>query len=221
MFLSKISVSPEAVGRRTVWHTFQSNYRLHQAVWDLFADSPDRRRDFLYRVDQDGPRPRIYSLSERQPQDETGLWRLETKPFAPVLHAGDLLDFSLRANPIVTRNGKRHDVVMDAKRELQNDGVPREQWPPLATLAQERGGRWLARRAEPWGFRVDAASFRVDRHEIQEFRKPTGRKVRLATCDFQGVLEVAEPERFLATLAHGLGPAKGFGCGLMLCKRHR
>jgi CRISPR system Cascade subunit CasE len=42
--------------------------------------------------------------------------------------------------------------------------------------------------------------------------------VRLSTLDFDGLLTVADPGRFGELLFSGLGPAKGFGCGLMLIK---
>ena len=40
-----------------------------------------------------------------------------------------------------------------------------------------------------------------------------------STLDFSGLLTVADPEKFLSTLYGGIGPAKGFGCGLLLIKR--
>jgi CRISPR system Cascade subunit CasE len=39
--------------------------------------------------------------------------------------------------------------------------------------------------------------------------------------DFEGVLEVTDPVRFLAALANGFGRARAFGCGLMLIRRAR
>jgi CRISPR system Cascade subunit CasE len=43
--------------------------------------------------------------------------------------------------------------------------------------------------------------------------------IELATVDFEGTLEVADPARFLDALVRGVGPAKAFGCGLMLVRR--
>jgi len=221
MYLSRLTLGPAAFSDGGLLRAFESPYLLHQALWEVFSDSPDRRRDFLYRLDLDDGRPRVYSLSPRRPADAGRAWQIETKPFAPRLEAGDLLDFTLRANPVVTRNGKRHDVVMDAKKALGEAGAPREAWPSQADLVQEHGGAWLTRRAETLGFALDSPTLRVDRYQVHRFAKPSGVRVQIATCDFEGVLEVAEPERLVAAIAGGIGPGKGFGCGLLLVKRHR
>lgn len=221
MYLSRLTLLRGAWTDRESLRAFESPYRLHQALWEVFSDSPDRRRDFLYRLDLDGGRPRVYALSAREPVDGGRLWRIETKPFAPRLRGGDLLDFTLRANPVVTRDGKRHDVVMDAKKALAAGGAPANERPSQAELVQEHGGAWLERRAEKHGFEVVAGTLRAEGHQVHRFQKPSGRPVHVATCDFQGVLQVLDPSRLVDSITSGIGPAKGFGCGLLLVKRHR
>jgi CRISPR system Cascade subunit CasE len=220
LYLSRIRLAPEAPAEPGLFRLFESSYRLHQEIWSLFADSPARRRDFLYRLDHEGGEPRIYCLSERQPQASAKrFFRVESKPFAPVLAAGEHLRFALRANPVVSRAGSRHDVVMDAKHELKRRGVPKAERPAVAQLAQERGTAWLLERAEKHGFTLAPEAVRVERYEILELAKPGGTRVRLGTCDFAGTLKVTDPEALLLALRNGIGPAKGFGCGLLLCKR--
>jgi CRISPR system Cascade subunit CasE len=94
----------------------------HRLVWSLFADGPDRRRDFLWREEAAG---RFMTLSNRPPVNVGGLFDLDSQPFAPILAPGDRLGFTLRANPVVARaiapgqRGKRHDVVMDVLRGIE------------------------------------------------------------------------------------------------------
>jgi CRISPR system Cascade subunit CasE len=220
MYLSRIRLSPEAARDRRFWTLLESPYHLHQAIWNLFSDRPDRRRDFLYRLDLDGGRPMLYALSSREPHlapSQQSLWNVESRPLRPALRPGDRLRFSLRANPVVTRDGSRHDLVMDLKKDLAKRGVPKAEWPSEAALAQQAGEGWLTRRAAEHGFAL--ARVWVARHEVLTFPKPSGATVRLAVCDFEGTLTVTDPDRFLAMLRQGLGPAKGFGCGLLLCRR--
>ncbi len=219
MFLSRISLPVSGADSAAVWPLFENPYRFHQEVWSLFADGPGRRRDFLYRLDREGEEPRVYCLSERAPRTDHRVFRVESKRFAPVLAAGERLRFALRANPVVSRAGARHDVVMDAKQELRRRGVPQSERPSLSALAQERGAAWLAARAPKYGFAVEPAAVRVDRYEVVDLTKTGGMRVRLATCDFAGTLTVADPEVFARSLRQGIGPAKGFGCGLLLCRR--
>lgn len=219
MYLSRIQLRSDAAGRSGFWSRLDDIYNVHQGVWSLFSDGPDRRRDFLYRLDHGVRRPQLLALSARQPTDPDRLWKIETKPFEPAIEADDRLRFLLRANPVVTREGKRHDVVMDRKRELKEGGGPRDKWPNQAQIVQECGSAWLRKRAESHGFEVDETTLRVDGYATHRLRRRGGAEVRFSSCDFAGLLQVTEPAVFLKCLAQGLGPAKGFGCGLLLCAR--
>jgi CRISPR system Cascade subunit CasE len=46
-----------------------------------------------------------------------------------------------------------------------------------------------------------------------------GANMKIGVLDFEGVLEVTDPDRFVDAVAQGFGRAKGFGCGLMLIRR--
>ncbi len=222
MYLSKIQLPPDAPASPRLWDMVQSGYDVHRLVWSWFADGPDRRRDFLYRHEGAGASSRFLTLSERRPVDPSGLWSIEAKEFAPVLTAGDRLGFLVRVNPTVRRasgpgQGGRHDVVMDAKTRARAAG---HEPPPDATLVQEEGLRWLAGRAAAAGFSLEEGGARVDSYTQTSFRRPGGAgEASVSVMDIQGVLTVADPTVFLETVRKGLGPAKGFGCGLMLLRR--
>jgi CRISPR system Cascade subunit CasE len=219
MFLSRLSLADAAAERPDFWHAFGSEYTLHRAVWDLFGDRPDRRRDFLYRLDSRNGRPLLWTLSSREPDAPSGLWRIEARPVSPRLRPGDLLEFAVRVNPVVTRDGKRHDVVMDRKRSTGWKTAPPSERQPETALVQEALTEWLAARSDRLGARV--RSLRADGYRVTRFPKPSGKEVQLGLCDLTGALEVVEPDRFVDAWRTGLGPAKGFGCGLMLIRRVR
>ena len=190
----------------------------HHLLWSLFADSPDRRRDFLWREESAG---RFYTLSSREPMDRHNLFIIESKPFEPCLAPGDRLRFSLRANPVVSRfsgrdtRGVRHDVIMDALRH-----VPREERSDRRfSIAVEAGRAWLARQGQRHGF-VPDSNVAVDGYENLRLPRPgRERPLVFSTVDFDGVLTVTDPEAFLAQLFVGFGRARAFGCGLMLIRR--
>jgi CRISPR system Cascade subunit CasE len=62
---------------------------------------------------------------------------------------------------------------------------------------------------------------RVDGYSQHRLYKNKGCKpVELSTLEFNGILTVTDPATFVEKcLFTGIGPAKGFGCGLMLAKR--
>jgi CRISPR system Cascade subunit CasE len=213
----------------------------HRLVWTLFADDPDRRRDFLWREGEPGS---FYILSARRPDDRHGLFDLEPpKTFAPALAAGDRLAFALRVNATVARKavgkagpegrvrGGRCDIVMDAL-----SAVPQgERAEARAALLSRVSGEWLARQGEAHGFEPDpapsaegwlgegltppgvtrATGYRVLRVD----RGPRASPMQAGVLDLEGTLTVRDPDRFVAAVRHGFGRAKAFGCGLMLIRR--
>lgn len=192
----------------------------HKLIWTLFADGPDRRRDFLWREQAPG---RLLALSSRPPADPHGLFRLETKPFEPVLRPGDRLRFSLRANPVVARSegkgqrGKRHDVVMDAIRTMPSG----QRADARRTAILEAGRAWLERQGRNGGFSIKPEEISVDGYDRITIPRRSGPPAVFGVMDIDGLLTVEDPARFLAALTHGFGHARAFGCGLMLIRRAR
>lgn len=118
----------------------------------------------------------------------------------------------------------RHDVVMDAKQRMGWKDMPPGERPALAYVAYEAGSSWLREREDRLGCRVETARLRVDGHAVHCLkgrRDNSGncRGIVLSTLDFDGELQVTDPERFLPALRNGIGPAKAFGCGLLLVRR--
>lgn len=220
MFMSRLELAALPADTPQLWRAQGDAYALHHLVWALFSDGPQRRRDFLYRHEGG----LVYAVSQRPPVTGWAGPALAVKPYAPQLAAGQRLAFSLRANPVVSRkddSGRqhRHDVVMEAKKALERQGVPKEKRPPQAELVRQAGLEWLAARAEANGFSFEPGAVLVEGYRQHQFGKRGGqRPVQLATLDFSGVLTVTDPARFGEMLGNGLGPAKGFGCGLVLIK---
>ncbi|MGI5862484.1 MAG: type I-E CRISPR-associated protein Cas6/Cse3/CasE [Myxococcales bacterium] len=213
MLLSKVELAAGAGRTEAFWKQVRSGYTVHQLVWSWFAGEPDARRDFLYRHEEDKGPGCFFVLSAREPRDPTGLWRIASKPFAPKLKAGERLRFSLRANPTVKRDGKRHDVVMDARWKARQAEGERQREVEQPCLD------WLEARGERCRFGFERDEVRVEAYRQERFGGRGARNIRVSVVDFEGILTVRDPAAFIAALERGIGPAKGFGCGLMLVKR--
>jgi CRISPR system Cascade subunit CasE len=189
----------------------------HRLVWALFADAPDRERDFLWREEAPG---RFMTLSARPPQAMPDLFDVQSKPFEPVLAAGDRLSFALCANAVVSRalapgqRGKPHDVVMNALHTLPKD---QRAGARLGAVA-EAGRAWFARQGQAHGF-APVGDVGVDGYEAVRIPRDKGEDARFGRLDFTGLLQVTDPAKFLAKLNAGFGRARAFGCGLMLIRR--
>lgn len=106
---------------------------------------------------------------------------------------------------------------MEAKLKLKQQGSPIN----LPVIIQEYGARWLMERADANGFSVSTSGIRVDGYRQHRLFKGKGKQpITFSTVDITGILSVTVPDVFIEKcLFRGLGPAKGFGCGLMLVRK--
>lgn len=203
-------------------------YAEHQWLWRFFRAAPGTPRDFLFRHGTAQGLPRFHVVSQRPPVAWASHWQVQTRPYQPQLAVGERLAFELRANPVVAvkgANGKsaRHDVVMQAKRQLLQDrGLVRwDDWqthdkPGLHALVQDSCAVWLSARAERLGFRVEAQTLQAEGYTQHRGRRGD---IQFSSVDLQGELTVTDPAALVHALHHGVGHAKAFGCGLLLVRR--
>ncbi|HEY1176005.1 MAG TPA: type I-E CRISPR-associated protein Cas6/Cse3/CasE [Phytomonospora sp.] len=228
MYLTRVRLNPV---RREGRKLLGSPQAMHAAVMLSFPQTPPAREDgarVLWRVDSgEGPRAVLYLVSPSRPDvrhivEQAG-WDAEggseTRAYGGFLDGlaeGQRWAFRLTANPTMC-------APKPEKHVRDETGARRTQRFGHVTIAQQAG--WLLDRAARNGFRVvDAGSSAavgepvpnlvVSARETRRFRRQ-GAVVTLATATFDGVLEVADAGVFRRTLVAGLGPAKGYGCGLM------
>lgn len=234
MYLSRIhlrfnNLQPEMLKK---WELAKP-YASHQWLWQLFSGQSSRQ--FLFRQEARGG---FYVLSATPPLPEHPLFLVETKTFNPKLTNGLLLDFQLRANPVITRDGKRSDVMMNAKYQAKASGVPKEQW---WGLQQQAAQAWLERQGQQHGFRLlepecddfslwadEDASEAETRSECvlayqqhRFVRKSQENPIAFSSVDFAGTLCITDSSQFEQALFSGLGKSKALGCGMLMVKRKR
>jgi CRISPR system Cascade subunit CasE len=227
VFFSRILLKPDN-DRAALVADMCDQYGVHRVAWSFFPGGPDADRDFLYRFEAgDRLSPRFFVVSPLKPRDESGAWDVRTKLYEPKLAVGDRLEFAVRVNPVVTRHDeqgkqKRCDVVMDAKTALKKAGKDKTEWPAPGDLWREAVGNWLRARSGKHGFDFADAEIGVEGYmPARLWSRKQQDPIRISTVELSGVLTVTDPVAFRSLLFHGLGPAKGFGCGLMLVKRAR
>ena len=206
MFLSRVEVA---------WPKARNPYDLHRAVWDLFPGEPREprrafeqdRQGFLFRMEasRPGQAARLLVQSRRAPLAIAEHARvLGVREFDPQPAEGQHLAFLLTANPIKT--------IVDQEGRQHENGAPKKCRVPLIREQEQRD--WLARKLKD-AARVEAMSLQT--HPPLYFRKNGAGKIVPVT--FEGILTVDQPELLETFLENGIGPAKGFGCGLLLLRR--
>lgn len=131
MYFSRVRLRSEFIQSSQLNRVLQGNaYGVHRLLHDLFSS---QQRCFVFREEiarqQLGYRknikgePLYYLVSEEQPKTDNPLFDVETKLYHPKLEVGQIVTFDCRVNPVVTKNGKKHDVVMNAQLDFLQTAV--------------------------------------------------------------------------------------------------
>jgi len=216
ILFSKVELQPNADGSSGALvaylaRTAQSLGHAHHLVWSLFGDR-NGKRSFLYRMTGSGIRQPVLLYSTEPPADTTGLWTIESKVLPLPQAAGERIAWSIRVNPVVSRDGKKHDVVTNARQVKLAEG-----WDDTARRVVPP---WLAPRLAKLGLDAPVDAMTVDataRHEFPHDRG--GRPVTVRAVDVSGTATVTDPAALAAGLLGGVGSAKIYGCGLLLLRR--
>ena len=211
MYLSRITLYTAQLSPLRLLHLVErGEYVMHQWLWQLFPGG--QQRQFLYRREALQGAFRFFVLSPQLPA-ESEIFEIQSRSFNPALRAGQRLCLSLRATPTICKAGKRHDLLMDAKRQVKEQVEPRDIW----AHQQQAALAWLTRQGEQSGFSL--AETVVDAYRQQQIRREKSRQtIQFSSVDYTGMLVVNDPALFLQRLASGYGKSRAFGCGMMMIK---
>lgn len=218
MFLHRIHLDPRC---REARRDLADPYQLHSTLCRAFS-KPEAKcpaNEFLWRLEQEtdpSGYPRILVQSRTIP-DWTGIgvkgWLATADPAVDLkerlkldsLKAGQRFRFRLRANPCVTRNGKR-----------------------LGLLRLEEQETWITRKGEQHGFslplltsfdlsetmqkRIDV---RISQEQMLQGNQHSGNSVRIYSVLYDGIIMIADPDKFRTALQTGIGHGKVMGLGLL------
>lgn len=223
---------PGRLWLRNIYHVHQ---RLSMAFpsRELKEDDPQflkpfnpasfEKPKFLFRIDRgvrgDATRTAILVQSELEPdwdytfQNAPGLvecW--QSRPLTLPISLGASFRFRLLANPTVKRDGKRFPCWFPNEDE-RNRKEKRD--------FEQTCRTWLDRKAEQHGFKIRSVTIERTgfkqglKHDYSEDRKQDEHKLKLATVEFNGQLEVTDAIKFPDAIVNGIGSGKAFGCGLL------
>jgi CRISPR system Cascade subunit CasE len=184
-------------------HRLNDSYGWHQAVWDAFPGQPDRKRDYLTRLDRIRDDFRLLILSPDSPVRPSWSDDWQTKVIAPSYFDAKCYRFQLCANP----TKKVGSVLPDGSLTKNGRRVPLTRREDLVA--------WIERKAQQGGFAVDIASLQTIPKGREYFSKQ-GRLGLHNAIEFQGTLAVLDRDKFYEAFRRGVGSAKAFGFGLLM-----
>lgn len=218
MFLHRIHLDPRC---REARRDLADPYQLHSTLCRAFS-APDKKcpeGEFLWRLEPEtDPNgcPRILVQSRSLPDwTRIGIqgWPAKADPAIDLkerlkldsLKAGQRFRFRLRANPCVTRNGKR-----------------------LGFLRLEEQEKWIERKGKQHGFSLPQLSsfdlsesplervdVRISQQQMLRGKRNSGKGIRIFSVLYDGILTVADPDIFRNALQTGIGHGKVMGLGLL------
>lgn len=218
MFLHRIHLDPRC---REARRDLSDPYQLHSTLCRAFCE-PDTKcpeGEFLWRLEPEadvGGYPRILVQSRSLPNwSRIGVqgWLANADPAVDLeerlklnsLSAGQRFRFRLRANPCVTRQGKR-----------------------LGLMQTDQQEQWLDRKSSQNGFCLpklpsfdlsESSQIRIDvrisQEQLLRGRPRAGNDICVHSVLYDGLLTVTEPDRFRHALGTGIGHAKVMGLGLL------
>lgn len=220
MCITRFTINPQRRGARKLLASPQA---MHAAVLSGFADpAPTEEGRVLWRVDRIGQQTALYIVSPGQPDlthlveqagwPTTEAWESRSYDrFLEQIEVGQRWGFRLVANPV------------RAVREPES----RQRGTVKAHVTVGQQEQWLLDRSTKAGFEIapwnaerpeDGFQFAVTERETKQFKRQDS-AVTLSTARYDGFLTVVDSEAFRRTLTHGIGRAKGYGCGLMTIAR--
>lgn len=237
MYLSKITLTPShafysqgvagaELSRYTnAMLTLNDNteYGAHQVLWQLFSQEKERPYIFRQEPGLHGT-PIFFVLSSCPPQMDNDIFQVQTKLFEPKLEVGQRLAFKLRVNPTICitdeqGKSKRHDVLMHAKQKIKAQALSAQD---VKRHMDNAAHAWITdeTRLASWGISLESLPDieAYTQHQSKKASKGKFHKVSFSSVDFQGILTVVSPEKFLLQYEKGFGRAKALGCGLMLIR---
>lgn len=220
--------------RRETMGMLASPYKMHAAIMGCFPTESNRGDEgrMLYRVVMSKRETSFLLISSPVMPSLVGLdeqigwpdiepqWKVTSyDKFLDHIEEGQRYNFHLTANPSV-RNGGRHArsnripcnnphtaaIWLVGKNAYDGQGEQTD-----SESRSRRSGFEVERDPRNGSLMLEVTSMRTDSFE----KTPENRTITLLTVDYEGVLRVTDANRLRHVLRCGLGPAKGFGCGML------
>jgi len=205
MYLSRLTLN---IGSAWARRTLKNRYELHQTILKAFPDHdlesyrklPSKER-ILYRIEPH-PKTQLPSILIQSPNEPGWNFLTSSSYLAgpPELMEFSILDipkgsvfkFKLFGNPTKRKNGKRiglHENEMDQF-------------------------NWLIKKGQQNGFKIRTADI-TNKMTVRTQRPKETHNIICFGVEYEGILEVIDPEKFEDVLKSGLGSGKGFGFGFL------
>ena len=188
-FLTQILVNKTDAARRNI----RDGYAWHQILWKSYPGHEEKRRPFLFRVDDIRENFRVFILSSTLPEKQGwGAWQSKTIASSFLQHSA--YAFQLKANPTTRRNRDRRRLGIYGEKQLHE---------------------WFTRKAGQNGFSIIDNSLYIGAPMDEIFVRQHQRGKHVSV-EFRGAITVSTPQVFKHAFENGIGSGKSFGFGMLM-----
>ncbi|PPI56706.1 type I-E CRISPR-associated protein Cas6/Cse3/CasE [Rathayibacter toxicus] len=217
MFISRVPLNPR---RREARFLLRSPQAMHAAVMSSFPpgttlDGESGR--VLWRIDRGyGESTWLIVVSPNEPE----LLHIAEQAGWPTQHLGESKPYGDFITRIATGQEWAFTVTANPTRTVTDDQGLKKRLAHV-TVTQQRD--WFRSKSTTQGFTITQnsvgdADLEVRERATQTFTRQTA-SVTLGIATFIGRLRISDEKLFQNTLRHGIGRAKGYGCGLLLLSK--
>lgn len=188
-FLTQVLVNKTEAARRNI----RDAYAWHQILWKSFSGYENKKRPFLFRIDDMRSSFRVFILSTTLPEIQGwGAWQSKTIPSSFLQYSA--YAFQLKANPTMRRSRDRRRLGIYGEQQLRE---------------------WFIRKAEQSGFSVADDSLHIGAPMDESFVRQH-RRGKHISVEFRGAITVVSPSVFKYAFENGIGSGKSFGFGMLM-----
>lgn len=204
MYLSRLILSPRS---RAVQRDLARPGEMHKTVLRAFPnDLAEATERVLYRLDQQPQTQHLCLLVQAQGKPDWSKLdagylladmadNAAVKEVALRFQPGQRLAFRLRANPTKRLSAGKGNI---GKR--------------IGLYTLEEQIQWLQCKGVQHGFAIQSV---LPTQQQRIDQRSSERDLKFFSVQFDGILQVTDPERFLVAIQSGIGSGKAFGFGLL------
>ncbi len=216
MYLSLLELNLRS---RRVQLELSNRYELHRTLMHAIKPIQPQNERLLFRLEIKENCAEVIIQTQNLPswnflQEEEGFHQYlsdnlpypQVKNFAPHFDVGQQFYFRLQANPTC-----RKAIYKDKNGHGKRIGLYKE----------EDQRHWLAEKGKHCGFSLQDTNLIAAKviQGAQKKDKVEKHLLNILCIQYDGILQVTDPVIFEQTICSGIGPAKGFGCGLLSLSR--
>lgn len=214
MYLSRLEFNLKS---RRVQKELANRYELHRTLMHAFKPELPGGERLLFRLETERGSAEVLVQTQNLPnwayfREDAGFigYMMETepqvKPFTPEFKMGQKFYFRLLANPTYRKAGYKNK-----KGHSKRIGIKTE----------EDQIKWLMKKGQAGGFLPFGELVLKNMDSLHGVQVDGNEKhiIKIDCVQFDGLLEVTNPEEFEQTFRSGIGSARGFGCGLLSLAR--